>query len=97
MILRATNNRATRLNDDIPTHLAGLTFQYGMTVHISDPDLCLHCWQHQCVSVCPTASLTTRLDGRMSLDEQNCCGCIACMHVCSEFNNIAAAHSPDRV
>jgi Fe-S-cluster-containing dehydrogenase component len=88
-MIRTSDLRTVRLDDELPSHLAALLFRYGVNVAVSDPDLCLHCRQHQCVAVCPSGSLSTAVDGRIAIDQATCCGCVACIYVCREFNNLA--------
>jgi Fe-S-cluster-containing dehydrogenase component len=93
-MIRTSDRRTVRLGGKPSSVLAELMFDYGIRAQISDPDLCLHCLQHQCLAVCPSSSLATREDGRVELDQTTCCGCAACVQVCQEFNNLAlVSHS----
>ena len=88
-MIRSSDRRTVRLDTQTPARLAALMRQYDIQVLVNDADICLHCRQHQCIAVCPTGSLSTKADGRISLDATTCCGCTACVQVCREFNNIA--------
>lgn len=87
-MIRTSDRRTVRLDAGVPAILANLLYRYGLEAAISDPDLCLHCRQQQCISVCPSGSLSTTAEGRTSLDSSTCCGCTACIQVCREFDNL---------
>ena len=94
-MIRTSERRVVRLNDGIPDKLAAIMAQVPVEVRISDPDLCLHCRQHQCIAVCPSGSLRNRVDGRIDLNAATCCGCTACIQVCREFTNLALISRSD--
>ena len=93
-MIRTSDRRSVPLDEEVATRLAGIMAQNGVKVRISDPDLCLHCRQHQCIAVCPSGSLRTREDGRIALDPARCCGCSACIQVCRELTNLALIAAP---
>ena len=93
-MIRTSDRRATPLDDNAARELARIVVRIPVKVRVSDPDLCLHCRQHQCIAVCPSGSLRTREDGRIALDAATCCGCTACVHVCREFTNLAVVSAP---
>ena len=45
-------------------------------------DLCRHCVEPSCVSVCPVGALTKRADGPVVYDKDICLGCRYCMIGC---------------
>jgi Fe-S-cluster-containing dehydrogenase component len=94
-MIRTRDYLVTRLDDAIPKRLGSIVAQNPVKASVSDPDLCLHCRQHQCIAVCPTGSLSTRADGRVALDAATCCGCASCVQVCREFTNLSLKLSPD--
>jgi Fe-S-cluster-containing dehydrogenase component len=93
-MIRTSDRRVTPLDYTVARELARIMVRIPMGVRVSDPDLCLHCRQHQCVAVCPSGSLRSREDGRVSLDAATCCGCTACIQVCREFTNLAVVATP---
>ncbi|MGH2305960.1 sulfate reduction electron transfer complex DsrMKJOP subunit DsrO [Campylobacter taeniopygiae] len=46
------------------------------------PQLCNHCENPPCVSVCPTGATFKRLDGIVVVDNQTCWGCGYCVNAC---------------
>ncbi len=88
MMRTSDQRRSRRLDDAGAARLAEVMHQYGVKAAINDPDLCLHCLQHQCIAVCPTGSLSTQVEGRVRLDTATCCGCTACVLMCREFRNM---------
>ena len=44
--------------------------------------LCMHCVEPACVSVCPTNALTKHEDGPVVFDEFRCIGCRYCIQAC---------------
>ena len=55
---------------------------------LNDRDICLHCRRHQCIATCPTGALETADDGRLTVKEDRCVSCGACVVACFEFTNI---------
>ena len=45
-------------------------------------DVCVHCPEAPCVSVCPHHALLRRPDGQVNLIEDRCTGCGKCIGVC---------------
>ncbi len=43
---------------------------------------CLHCPEPECVQVCPNHAITKRADGRVSIDDDRCIGCLLCTLAC---------------
>lgn len=46
------------------------------------PLLCMHCQDAPCLDACPTSSITRMEDGRVVINQDNCCGMKACMAAC---------------
>lgn len=51
--------------------------------HISFlPMLCMHCQDAPCLTACPTEAITRLNDGRVVVDQDNCCGNRTCIAAC---------------
>ena len=46
------------------------------------PLLCMHCQDAPCLDACPTEAVTRLEDGRVVINQDNCCGMKACMAAC---------------
>lgn len=46
------------------------------------PMLCMHCQDAPCLNACPTEAITRLDDGRVVIDQDNCCGMKACIAAC---------------
>ncbi len=52
-----------------------------LTMHFL-PVPCMHCNEPPCRDVCPLEAISRRGDGIVSLDQEKCDGCQACLSVC---------------
>ncbi len=46
------------------------------------PLLCMHCQDAPCLEACPTSAITRMADGRVVINQEQCCGMKACIAAC---------------
>ena len=87
--MRKEDRRAFLLHTELADTLLGVATKGETVPRVNDRDICRHCRRHQCVAVCPTGALTTRIDERLNIDADRCISCGACVVACFEFANLA--------
>ncbi len=63
---------------------------------LSVPSLCLHCIDPPCVTVCQGGALEKTALGPVTLDDNKCIGCLACLSVCPFDNSLHYQSTPAR-
>ena len=87
--MRREDRRTTILHPETAAMLLSVLPAGGDVPNVNDPDICRYCRRHQCVGVCPTAALDSRMDSLLSIDAHRCVSCGACLSACYEFNNLS--------
>lgn len=86
--MRAEDRLSFVLHPDLAAAVHEVADDSGFRPRVQDPDVCLHCRRHQCISVCAVAAFTTTDEGRIALDAERCVGSGACLVACYEFRNL---------
>ena len=86
--MRNEDRRAYLLHRQAADLILEHAAQGALVPALNDRDICLHCRRHQCIAACPTGTFETDTDRRLTVKEERCVSCGACVVACFEFTNL---------